>query len=176
MSNSNRPSIVPTLGTATTNPTAPEDTSHVISSGMAAPLENTALVGEGRGVNTSTATLTTSRTIRFIDLDGIDSPELFRQHVSQPNLEEFRQNATARSAFNLASSLWAMTDWIWFKRAIEHLREIAEGWKHCGLTRRNIKTARTNVATLEITFSDGTVVSMSDVFEAVAANLESEPL
>ena len=144
MSFSNRPSVVPTIGTATTNSTASEEnletassvsadvdippgtattnstapagTTHVISSAMSAPLEITSLIGEGRFDNTSTATLTGGRTITFIDLDGNDTPEKFWQNIARPDLVEFRQNPTARTAYHVATSLWSMTEWMWRKR------------------------------------------------------------
>ena len=87
-----------------------------------------------------------------------------------------------------------MTEWMWRKRhstedwqavsqpsnaasvpSLEHIRDIAEAAETlAGCSRPDIKTARTNAARLEVTFSDGSVVSMSDIFEDGAAHWVSE--
>lgn len=61
---------------------------------------------------------------------------------------------------------------------LEIVRDIAEGAKHRRLNRTNppVRTTRTNTPRLEITLTDGTVLSMSDVFDTVASHWGKELL
>jgi hypothetical protein len=186
---SNPPSVVPSLGTDTAGLVTPSE----VISGEGNIMAGTSTLNAAAIVANRVAAAST-RTITAINLDGVDSPRLYWQEVARPNLDEFRQRPTARSAANAASSLWALVEWIWCERhpgrspaftqfredhirlcdEIAFVQDIAEAWKHRHLSRPGIRTARTNAPTLEIALSDGTVVSMANVFDAVATYIEGE--
>jgi hypothetical protein len=185
---SNPPSVVPTLGTGTTCET-PQTEVNVATV--------KAIIGAMSAAGAMTATVPSKRKIKFIDF-GISDGREYWELIVRPNLEEFRRNPTPKSARNLGTSLWEVMNWIWWDRHpteddrspaygqfctdqiskcnyVASVREIADAWKHRGLSRAKlkIKTARTNAPTFEIGFDDGTVVSMSDAFEDVVAYVES---
>jgi hypothetical protein len=199
---SHPPSVVPSLGTATSNYTATPD--HLFDD-----LFRTAQsLDDGSAIALSDKLTPTDKVdfvlsppkIQSIDLDGVDGAQSNFQEVVRPNLLEFHRNPSARTAANAALSLWALFEWLWCERhpteaasadrkrafnqfcasqtdvchQIAYVRDIAEAWKHCRLSRRDIKTARTNAPRLQINLNDGTTRSMADVFDAVAEHLKRE--
>lgn len=199
-SGSKPPSIVPTLGTATMNYTVMADagfsaeieTTVSAMSAVSIAMSGVSAIG---AVGVLTAVSSNGK-IKFIDF-GIDDAGGFWSSIVRPNMEDFRRDPTPQTAHNFATSLCAMLNWIWWDghptdddrspaykqfctdqiskcSHVGSVREIADAWKHRGLSRRgNIRTARTNEPILEIGFEDGTVVSMVDVFADVVAHIES---
>jgi hypothetical protein len=133
--------------------------------------------------------------VERVNLGGITSPNQFWLRIAIPNRADFRTQQSARTAFNLAQSLWAVTEWVWnnwqgpdirpaTKQAywddlyvrcpnILYVQDIAEAAKHCHLHRPTVQTASVNEETLEITLKDGTVLQMDDVFESAFAAMPS---
>ena len=136
------------------------------------------------------------RKVLFLDF-GIENAKGLWDRMVRPNLDEFRRDPTPKSAHNLATSLWPVVNWIFYDRHpneddrshiytqfcsdqisrcnhVGSVREIANAWKHRGLSRGKIKTARTNAPTLEVIFDDGTAIPMGEMFEDVVAHVENE--
>jgi hypothetical protein len=129
--------------------------------------------------------------VERVNLGGITSPTQFWNQIVIPNRADFLNRRTARTAFNLAQCLWAVTEWVWYnwpgpgqpptkkedyvedhiRRCVNlaYVQDIAEAAKHCHLRRATVQTASINEETLEITLKGGVKLQMDDVLESVFA-------
>lgn len=127
--------------------------------------------------------------VERVNLGGITSPNQFWNQIVIPNRADFHNRRTARTAFNLAQSLWAVTEWVWhnwpgpgqppaeredyvedhIRRCanLAYVQDIAEAAKHCHLHRATVQTVSINEETLEITLKGAVKLQIDDVLGSV---------
>src|SRR5205085_3430779 len=120
------------------------------------------------------------KSVRYIEL-GVPSARAFWENIVLPNYEQLNKDPCPASVFNAAQAAWHMKDWIWHdqhrgeetRNNKEHvafeaklfddcpelawIRDVADGSKHCGLTRDSVTVRELgNAWPRAITLDDGT--------------------